>query len=49
MNAAEWFKNPNTWNLNENSIVMMPKYDLQINMKENGKNSVFSLGPIVNP
>jgi hypothetical protein len=49
MNIAQWFKNPNVWNLNENSTVMMPKYDLQINMNENGSSSVFSLGSIDTP
>jgi MbnP len=43
MNVAEWFKNPNTWDLNENSSTMMPKYELQIAMNENGSNGVFNL------
>ncbi|RDK88223.1 MbnP family protein [Marinirhabdus gelatinilytica] len=42
MNVAEWFKNPNTWDLNEESSVMMPRYDLQIAMNQNGSNGVFS-------
>lgn len=46
MNAAEWFKNPNTWDLNTNASVMMPKFDLQIAMNENGSNGVFSLGTV---
>ncbi|MDX1463855.1 MAG: MbnP family protein [Marinirhabdus sp.] len=46
MNVAEWFKNPNTWNLNENSQVLMPKFDVQIQMHENGKNGVFSRGTV---
>lgn len=46
MNAAEWFKNPNTWDLNVNSTVMMPKFDLQIDMNENGSAGVFSLGTV---
>ena len=45
MNVAEWFTNPNTWNLNEYSINLMPNYDAQKMMNENGK-SVFSLGEI---
>ena len=49
MNVAEWFKNPNMWNLNENSTVMMPKYELQLDMNENGSNGVFSLGAIILP
>ncbi len=46
MNVAQWFENPNTWNLNEESTVMMPRYDLQVKMNENGKNGVFSLGEV---
>ncbi|MEN8835123.1 MAG: hypothetical protein ABF311_00005, partial [Polaribacter sp.] len=45
MNVAEWFKNPNTWNLNELNTVLMPNFDAQILMNENGQ-SVFSLGEI---
>lgn len=46
MNVAEWFKNPNTWDLNINNSVMMPNFDLQIDMNENGANGVFSLGTV---
>ena len=46
MNLAEWFKNPNTWNLNELNTVLMPNFEAQKMMNANGK-SVFSLG-IVN-
>lgn len=45
VNIAEWFKNPNTWNLNELNTVLMPNFDAQILMNQNGK-SVFSLGEI---
>lgn len=45
MNIAEWFKNPNIWNLNELNTVLMPNFDAQILMNQNGK-SVFSLGEI---
>jgi hypothetical protein len=45
MNLAEWFKNPNTWDLNLYNIDLMGNYDAQIMMNENGK-SVFSLGEI---
>jgi hypothetical protein len=45
MNVAEWFKNPNTWNLKELNTVLMPNFDAQILMNENGQ-SVFSLGEI---
>lgn len=42
MNIAEWFKNPNTWNLNELNNMLMPNYNAQIMMFENRQN-VFSL------
>lgn len=45
MNIAEWFKNPNTWNLNELNTVLMPNFQAQKLMKQNGI-SVFSLGEI---
>lgn len=44
-NLAEWFKNPNTWDLNELNTVLMPNSEAQIMMYENGQ-SVFSLGTI---
>ena len=45
MNVAEWFKNPNTWNLNELNTVLMPNFEAQKMMHSNGK-SVFSLGEV---
>ena len=42
MNIAEWFKNPNTWDLNVLNQILMPNSDAQIMMFENGQN-VFSL------
>jgi len=45
MNLAEWFKNPNTWDLNTLNVALMGNYDAQIMMNENGQN-VFSLGEI---
>lgn len=45
VNLAEWFKNPNTWNLNELNTVLMPNFEAQKMMSANGK-SVFSLGAI---
>ncbi|WP_299668513.1 MbnP family protein [uncultured Polaribacter sp.] len=45
MNVAEWFKNPNTWNLNELNTVLMPNFEVQKMMSANGK-SVFSLGEV---
>ena len=46
MNVAEWFKNPNTWNLNELNTVLMPNFEAQKMMHSNGK-SVFSLGEVL--
>lgn len=37
MNVAEWFKNPHTWDLNELSTMLMPNFDAQIMMSENGE------------
>ena len=45
INIAEWFKNPNTWDLNELNTVLMPNFEAQKLMSANGK-SVFSLGEI---
>jgi hypothetical protein len=45
MNLAEWFKNPNLWDLNLLSINLMGNYDAQIMMNENGQ-TVFSIGDI---
>ena len=42
MNLAEWFKNPNTWDLNVLSTGLMMNYDAQIMMNQNGQN-VFSI------
>lgn len=42
VNIAEWFKNPNTWDLNELNQMLMPNFDAQILMNGNGK-TVFSL------
>lgn len=41
MNIAEWFKNPNLWNLNQISTMMMPNFDAQVKISQNGR-SVFS-------
>jgi hypothetical protein len=45
MNIAEWFKNPNVWNLNELNTVLMPNFEAQKLMSANGK-AVFSLGAV---
>ena len=45
MNVAEWFKNPNTWDLNVLNTVLMPNFEAQKLMNQNGR-SVFSLGEI---
>ena len=42
MDISEWFKNPNTWDLNVLNTVLMPNFNAQIMMNENGA-SVFSL------
>ena len=38
MNIAAWFDTPNTWNLNELNNMMMPNFDAQIMLFENGQN-----------
>lgn len=45
VNIAEWFKNPNTWDLNQLNTMLMPNFEAQKMMSANGK-SVFSLGAI---
>lgn len=45
MNIAEWFKNPNQWNLNTLHEALMPNFDAQIMMYENGQN-VFNLNSV---
>ena len=45
MNISEWFKNPNTWDLNVLNTVLMPNFNAQLLMSANGK-SVFSLGTV---
>ncbi len=42
MNIAEWFKTPSTWDLNALNSMLMPNFDAQVLMFENGQN-VFSL------
>ena len=42
MNLAEWFKNPNLWDLNVLNTGLMGNYDAQREMNENGQ-SVFSI------
>ena len=44
-NLAEWFKNPNTWDLNQLNSELMSNSSAQIMMYENGQN-VFSLGNV---
>ena len=45
MNISEWYKNPIQWNLNELYTMLMPNYDAQIMMNQNGQN-VFNLGTV---
>lgn len=42
MNFAEWFKNPNLWDLNVYNAPLMPNYDAQVLMHQNAP-SVFSV------
>tara|TARA_R110002012_G_scaffold312248_1_gene522554 strand:- start:107936 stop:108706 length:771 start_codon:yes stop_codon:yes gene_type:complete len=46
MNVAEFFKNPNTWDLNVLDTPLMPNYDAQKMMQEN-VSTVFSIGTIM--
>lgn len=46
MNIAEWFKNPNQWDLNLLPNMLMPNFNAQVMMYENGQN-VFSLGTVI--
>ena len=36
VNLEEWFENPNTWDLNQYSNMLMSNYIAQVMMKENG-------------
>ncbi|HCY96693.1 MbnP family protein [uncultured Polaribacter sp.] len=45
MNLAEWFKNPTTWDLNKLNTVLMPNFEAQQMMRDNGK-TAFSLGTV---
>lgn len=45
MNFAEWFKNPNQWDLDSMHAMLMPNYNAQIKMNQNGR-SVFSFGTV---
>lgn len=46
MNIAEWFKNPNDWDLTNLNQELMGDFNAQKLMHENGKSGVFSLGKI---
>jgi hypothetical protein len=45
MNIANWYTNPNTWDLNVLYTMLMPNYDAQIMMTQNAID-VFSVGAI---
>ena len=45
MNIAEWFKNPNTWDLNVLNTMLMPNFNAQVMMFQNGQH-VFSLNSV---
>ncbi len=42
MDLYEWFSNPNAWDLNQLSVMLMPNYDAQLQINANAA-SVFSL------
>ena len=42
VNISEWFKTPNSWNLNNFNQMLMQNYEAQVMMYENGQN-VFTL------
>lgn len=44
-NVAEWFKNPITWDLNTRYQVLMPNFQAQLDMNQNGAD-VFTLGTV---
>ncbi len=46
MDVAQWFKNPNDWDLNKKSDDLMMDFEAQKDISENGQNGVFSLGTI---
>lgn len=48
MDIAAWFKNPNTWDLNVLNTMLMPNFDAQLLMFQNGQD-VFSLNTILVP
>ncbi|MBZ0327660.1 MAG: hypothetical protein K8F54_08665 [Altibacter sp.] len=45
MNVAEWYDNPHEWDLNILHTVLMPNFDAQVMMSENGA-TVFSKGAV---
>ncbi|GAB4248169.1 MAG: hypothetical protein Kow0079_00130 [Vicingaceae bacterium] len=45
MNLAEWFKNPNAWDLNTYYSSLMPNYTAQVMMNQNGRD-VFTVTKI---
>jgi hypothetical protein len=45
MNIADWFKNPNLWDLNVLNQMLMPNSSAQIQKFEKGQN-VISLGTV---
>ncbi|MFT4697658.1 MAG: hypothetical protein ACI9SJ_000787 [Flavobacteriaceae bacterium] len=46
MNVDEWFKNPNQWDLNTWYTILMPDFEAQKDMSENGTAGAFSLGTV---
>lgn len=46
MDLYEWFSNPNTWDLNQLSVALMPNYSAQVQIAANAS-SAFSLVSII--
>jgi len=45
MNISEWFKNPHLWDLNNFNSMLMPNFNAQVQMYDNGQDA-FSLGSV---
>ena len=45
MNIAEWFKSPHSWDLNDLNSMLMPNFNAQVKMYDNGQDA-FSLGTV---
>ncbi|MDH5367925.1 MAG: hypothetical protein OEW67_13145 [Cyclobacteriaceae bacterium] len=45
MDVLNWYENPYTWDFNLLNTMIMPNYEAQINLRNNGQN-VFSIGQV---